>query len=379
MPCQPRPLWSPLCGPPLWSLLLVVSPLSGSSLLLLRTVWWWFASRPIPTIFSEAGDSGDRARGGPPPNTQVRAISYRTFIALLVCIHCAFIVHSFRNQCASKSTASQRKTLTWRSPRRLQLADSRAPRAYEEHPGDRYDRDYLEGSSRTHGERFTRPGSCGIRLGSSPHARGALVLVGLRSLGVGLIPAHAGNISAQHRRRLPRRAHPRARGEHRGGRYRHPGFEGSSPHARGAQLFLGEQVQHVGLIPARAGSTVLACGDRFAIGAHPRTRGEHSRSDAPATPQSGSSPHARGAPSPISSTRSSRGLIPARAGSTPAGPCDLRLVGAHPRTRGEHCPRYQQKSAPSGSSPHARGARQRVPGAVRVPGLIPARAGSTIP
>ena len=71
-----------------------------------------------------------------------------------------------------------------------------------------------------------------------------------------------------------------------------------------------------GIIPAYAGSTdsgptlVLAARD------HPRIRGEHVHVGPPALSGVGSSPHTRGAPPSTGPSPSSKGIIPAYAGST---------------------------------------------------------------
>ena len=236
--------------------------------------------------------------------------------------------------------------------------------------------------------------------GSSPHARGAR-----DGRGVGL---------------LCLRDHPRMRGEHwglvavpstlqgiipacagstEGRKWTRTWFQGSSPHARGALCLRQSQTnpqrdhprmrgEHhhlvmegrgdAGIIPACAGSTRRWHRPASSWGDHPRMRGEHPLSSEylmyltgiiPAcagstfpprprrTTRSGSSPHARGAPT-----------------SARLQPCSHR---DHPRMRGEH-PRHRllqvgnQRIIPAcagstlfipfwyrgsqGSSPHARGA-----------------------
>ena len=72
------------------------------------------------------------------------------------------------------------------------------------------------------------------RLGSSPHARGAL-LDGVTSAdGLGIIPACAGSTRAGIYREVSVGDHPRMRGEHLSGKVNARLREGSSPHARGA-------------------------------------------------------------------------------------------------------------------------------------------------
>ena len=71
------------------------------------------------------------------------------------------------------------------------------------------------------------------------------------------------------------------------------------------------------------------------------------------------------------------GLIPARAGNTAPLLRTSARVGAHPRSRGEHTNFVTRTIPDAGSSPLARGTR--IAYAIRFPriGLIPARAGNT--
>ncbi len=132
--------------------------------------------------------------------------------------------------------------------------------------------------------------------------------------------------------------------------------EGSSPHARGAPQEARQRQVRAGLIPARAGSTVPAMAAAGCARAHPRTRGEHYTQYSDFVSPSGSSPHARGARLPTPAPTRSGGLIPARAGSTSCSGHSWSTAGAHPRTRGEHEQVLLQGVATVGSSPHARGA-----------------------
>ena len=113
------------------------------------------------------------------------------------------------------------------------------------------------------------------RPGSSPHARGAPPRGAARPVGPGIIPACAGSTTTCSRTTSPPRDHPRMRGEHRNRQQRTPARLGSSPHARGA-LDLGLGVwAAVGIIPACAGSTGGSIRRYMGEGDHPRMRGEH--------------------------------------------------------------------------------------------------------
>ncbi len=152
---------------------------------------------------------------------------------------------------------------------------------------------------------------------------------------------------------------------------------GSSPHARGARFDLLGLVRLVRLIPACAGSTPTSTAPPKALPAHPRMRGEHVEFTAPADPGQGSSPHARGARWRCPRARRIPGLIPACAGSTFDFRTPFCSIEAHPRMRGEHQQGVDVVQQDGGSSPHARGARLHHLTGARHGRLIPACAGST--
>ena len=174
--------------------------------------------------------------------------------------------------------------------------------------------------------------------GSSPLARGTPEFILGKTVSAGLIPARAGNTIRTSLSRTCSRAHPRSRGEH------------------GNEL--------VGGVPNRA---------------HPRSRGEHRMAFSYSQVNTGSSPLARGTRLPESRRNMLNGLIPARAGNTSIRRRAKSPPWAHPRSRGEHQDSSLARAAVTGSSPLARGTP--VCGLCREPGsgLIPARAGNTVP
>ena len=255
-------------------------------------------------------------------------------------------------------------------------------------------------------------------VGSSPHARGAPISEDLRGQRQGLIPACAGSTGTGPPPSGGTPAHPRMRGEHAW--FNAPAFRavgssphargpldgvsqevahdglipacagstlrlllswrptgGSSPHARGAPFASSPDIRRAGLIPACAGSTLLLALWRTRIRAHPRMRGEHSDGSPGFDGGSGSSPHARRAHNHLTVQKHSGGLIPACAGSTATINGVDHTHAAHPRMRGEHSPICCRVACWGGSSPHARGARGGEVDEYRIPGLIPACAGST--
>ena len=73
-------------------------------------------------------------------------------------------------------------------------------------------------------------------MGSSPLARGPLCVVVDHAHGVGLIPARAGTTAGTLTRVAALGAHPRSRGDHSGHNMHRITVEGSSPLARGPHL-----------------------------------------------------------------------------------------------------------------------------------------------
>ena len=92
----------------------------------------------------------------------------------------------------------------------------------------------------------------------------------------------------------------------------------------------------MGIIPAYAGSTSTAGTTASRRSDHPRIRGEHLLTVSCRSPREGSSPHTRGARSPVVEDKVPRRIIPAYAGSTHSRHGRYRMVWDHPRIRGEH-------------------------------------------
>ena len=94
-----------------------------------------------------------------------------------------------------------------------------------------------------------------MRLGSSPHTRGARQPRRKRQPRERIIPAYAGSTLGTRRWWGRMRDHPRIRGEHTRSRLSALNSKGSSPHTRGAQVQLAGEDQPDRIIPAYAGST----------------------------------------------------------------------------------------------------------------------------
>ncbi len=216
-----------------------------------------------------------------------------------------------------------------------------------------------------------------VEPGSSPLARGARPRLQRLHGPHRLIPARAGSTAAGSTPTASPEAHPRSRGEHPAAGTTRSLECGSSPLARGARPGGVEDGDPVGLIPARAGSTLGLWRGRGRWWAHPRSRGEHTDGSGREQTRTGSSPLARGALGTSPAGTPGGRLIPARAGSTPAPSSSPTFVRAHPRSRGEHIGCRWEGSGKPGSSPLARGARGLHGDLGAGPRLIPARAGST--
>ena len=153
--------------------------------------------------------------------------------------------------------------------------------------------------------------------------------------------------------------HPRVCGEHRWRVLRSGYGVGSSPRMRGT---LGSQLclsVGVGIIPAYAGNTSWLPPVENWSGDHPRVCGEHFAQAKKRWPVRGSSPRMRGTPPWLLALHGHLGIIPAYAGNTRRLPCRFLSPRDHPRVCGEHpLPSNEFYQSP-GSSPRMRGTRQR--------------------
>ena len=237
--------------------------------------------------------------------------------------------------------------------------------------------DSVTAHPRSRGEHYAKNPISSIRNGSSPLARGTPPRNTHPRGDDRLIPARAGNTPRFARRADSLSAHPRSRGEHRSMVAVYGLSVGSSPLARGTQSVQVIPGGYARLIPARAGNTSSPQGRRSAVPAHPRSRGEHCPIAENVTCSTGSSPLARGTRGFLPPPALPGRLIPARAGNTKWDTAEIKPAAAHPRSRGEHGTYTVSTEIQSGSSPLARGTRCAVSGARGWCRLIPARAGNT--
>ena len=213
--------------------------------------------------------------------------------------------------------------------------------------------------------------------GSSPLARGLLQLDADRAPPQRIIPARAGFTGGWCPRRRGHRDHPRSRGVYPSRKCQPFLPRGSSPLARGLHTCHRGADGACRIIPARAGFTQDPFGWSRYHRDHPRSRGVYGPYNSDYYADDGSSPLARGLQWEKPHQHPDGGIIPARAGFTPAetGASDSRQD--HPRSRGVYPVKTGSGLPVAGSSPLARGLPQhglRLLGVLRI---IPARAGFT--
>ena len=215
------------------------------------------------------------------------------------------------------------------------------------------------------------------RSGSSPLARGLRTVGEANLLLAGIIPARAGFT------RSPGRAvsfpgdHPRSRGVYSQAICRHGRVSGSSPLARGLRQERHPMPVRGGIIPARAGFTSRRATLSGHRQDHPRSRGVYRDACCQRGADAGSSPLARGLPSVAGRLARAAGIIPARAGFTATAADSSPHRRDHPRSRGVYRRSAFRIGRAGGSSPLARGLRERSAARCWCSGIIPARAGFT--
>ncbi len=232
---------------------------------------------------------------------------------------------------------------------------------------------------RVRGEQFGARAGRFRRSGPSPRARGADRPPRLARGADGTIPACAGSRSCLIRTRPSPRDYPRVRGEQCCLTAPAPPEWGPSPRARGAVTTRGKTDDRPGTIPACAGSSVWRCGPARACRDHPRVRGEQVWASPPPHWQAGPSPRARGAAHHHPGLTVAIGTIPACAGSSTCPATSPRRSWDHPRVRGEQRAIEDVALPQEGPSPRARGAASAGPHRAGSPGTIPACAGSSTP
>ena len=154
---------------------------------------------------------------------------------------------------------------------------------------------------------------------------------------MGIIPARAGFTTSRATARAPGADHPRSRGVYARAKLTATEFDGSSPLARGLQALTGWGEGHEGIIPARAGFTLLLTFPLIDHEDHPRSRGVYYDPHLYIQGGQGSSPLARGLRHAPDQDRGDCRIIPARAGFTWSRPPRSHSPRDHPRSRGVYC------------------------------------------
>ena len=154
---------------------------------------------------------------------------------------------------------------------------------------------------------------------------------------------------------------------------------GSSPLARGLRTHERQLHIRVRIIPARAGFTKIDSLTSGVVGDHPRSRGVYDPLHVVLVVDGGSSPLARGLRDRDACPLHGRRIIPARAGFTPRGPSPCSASPDHPRSRGVYSDTLSANALKSGSSPLARGLPWNPYETASGTRIIPARAGFTHP
>ena len=208
---------------------------------------------------------------------------------------------------------------------------------------------------RPRGEHYAVSLRYSLCTGSSPPARGTRVSIRAGHHQHRFIPARAGNTSRARARRSRTSVHPRPRGEHLADPDRLRDFPGSSPPARGTLVIGRLSFVSFRFIPARAGNTRAGGSVLLVVAVHPRPRGEHFGMGVVVGRWAGSSPPARGTPHGGCARYVGPRFIPARAGNTARCSASSSRRSVHPRPRGEHRSRRYCASGATGSSPPARG------------------------
>ena len=151
---------------------------------------------------------------------------------------------------------------------------------------------------------------------------------------------------------------------------------GSSPLARGTPQRCDRHRADRRIIPARAGNARKRPRTAFLAPDHPRSRGERRAIGRLLVDHGGSSPLARGTLAKLAQIDQRIRIIPARAGNATDDLLQMAAKSDHPRSRGERATDLESMNIADGSSPLARGTRQRGLRPRRVLRIIPARAGN---
>ena len=132
-------------------------------------------------------------------------------------------------------------------------------------------------------------------------------------------------------------------------------FWGSPPHVRGPLLRCFSIISRQGITPACAGTTCSIFSPCTSAWDHPRMCGVHRYSWTSGMGQLGSPPHVRGPLLPKVEKMKMVGITPACAGTTLQNHDRNAASRDHPRMCGDHSQCWTAKIISRGSPPHVRG------------------------
>ena len=170
---------------------------------------------------------------------------------------------------------------------------------------------------RGHGEHCLNSASAVKDIGSSPWARGTLLFLICKIQFYRFIPVGTGNTPRTLSFSLIPTVHPRGHGEHCSVPYFTVEATGSSPWARGTLLLDLRYLARLRFIPVGTGNTAPLIFLTKPITVHPRGHGEHHGKYNETEQENGSSPWARGTQILNGCTTTNRRFIPVGTGNTP--------------------------------------------------------------
>ena len=177
-------------------------------------------------------------------------------------------------------------------------------------------------------------------VGSPSHTRGQVQFTFLGKESDGITPAHAGTRRTRHAFTQNVRDHPRTRGDKNLHRCRCRCSAGSPPHTRGQAITLKANQRRERITPAHAGTSRSVWILTLPRKDHPRTRGDKPSQLSASSGASGSPPHTRGQANVAGAALSDEGITPAHAGTRSVLKFSAAARMDHPRTRGDKYPNW---------------------------------------
>ena len=211
--------------------------------------------------------------------------------------------------------------------------------------------------------------------GLSPRVRGNPILVINPALGIGSIPARAGEPGCGPFPRHVGGVYPRACGGTASGQRSNVMIRGLSPRVRGNPPHSQSALRRRGSIPARAGEPRPPADGGLRSGVYPRACGGTPCADAQGQTPVGLSPRVRGNQPLAGGSPAGWRSIPARAGEPRIPSRPVCPNGVYPRACGGTAVRSSAPVCPWGLSPRVRGNRSVAASKPLHHGSIPARAG----